>query len=157
MEQLGRALNAISATALIVVVTVTLADVLASEVWGSPFSGVYDVVQVATGICVFLAMPAVFLSDSNIRVEIVDMLAAHPVIRLLRTTALLASLVFLSILLCSTLLQARDALRYRSQFFEIGVSHLAVWLPIIGSTLISILCVLVVLFRTFAATNGEKG
>lgn len=156
MEKLGKVLNIISAAALIFVVAATLGDVLASGLLDSPFAGIYDLVQIGMGICVFLALPAVFLADSNIRVDIIDIFAPRPVVRFLQITGLLASLAFLSILLWSTLLQGLDALQFRSIFFEIGVSHFAVWGPIIASTLLSIVCVCIVLIRTLATTDKEE-
>ena len=156
MEKLGRVLNIISAVALILVVGATLADTLLSSLLGKPFVGVYDVVQIGVGVCVFMAMPAVFLANANIQVDIIDLVAPKKVVHFLQITGLLASLAFLLILLWSTLLQGIDAHKFRSEFFEIGVSHLAVWGPIIVSSLLSILCVCIVLFRTFIKSNMEQ-
>lgn len=155
MKKLVGLLTVLSGAALAIVVLANLADILAAEVWGAPLPQTFDITRIGMGISVFLALPAVFLADGNVRVDIVDFFLSSRGIRLLRINAHLATIVFLATLIWAMSYPARDAFLYGDSFYEIGVPHLVVWVPILAGAVISLVYEVIVLWRlVFSASKA---
>lgn len=155
MKQLDKLLCVGSGLALLTVIVANLFDIVTGTIWGRPLSEVYDIVKVAMGFAVFLALPSVFLSDSNIRVEIIDMFVGPKIVTTLRVLGLVSSLIFLVVLLVATIGPAEDAWKFNDRFHETGISHLAVWSPVIVGTITSAVWVVVLIVKLIGRSSNE--
>ena len=83
----------LAAVFLAAMMLLTVADVVLRAVFNAPIRGVYELVELLLAYTFFLALPAVFLRDENIVVNVVDELAPRRVPALKRIAAALAVVV----------------------------------------------------------------
>jgi TRAP-type C4-dicarboxylate transport system permease small subunit len=76
------------------------------------FQGTVDLMELALAVCVFVALPGVFLRDENIAVDLVDSLGSRPLTFALKLVGLALGLGFLVLALTQMIDPAID--RFRS-------------------------------------------
>jgi len=76
------------------------------------FQGTVDLMELALAVCVFLALPGVFLRDENIAVDLIDSLGSRPLVFALKLVGLALGLGFLVLALVQMIEPAID--RFRS-------------------------------------------
>lgn len=146
-----------AAIALVAMMLTTVADVAMAALFKRPIIGAYDMVETTLVFAVFLGIPATFLRDGNIVVDVVDFFVAKGTVRRLKQLARILTLLFLVLLFCNMITPALDAYRFGEKKQELGVPLWVLWLPILLGVLLSALAVLTSLIRgSHRADDGES-
>src|SRR5918994_1469616 len=104
----------------------TVADVALRAAFNAPISGVFELVELVLACTFFLALPAVFLRDDHIMVNVVDNLAPRSVPLLRRVAAALGVLI-LGLMAWQGFLAARDRYEFHDVTAELGLSRVWHW------------------------------
>lgn len=116
----------------------TIADVVLRAAFNLPIRGVYDLVELLLAFTFFMALPAVFLRDQHILVNVIDDLAPRAVPILKRAAELLAVPVF-ALLAWQAWLAAIDSYEFRDVTADLGLPRTLHWgavlIGLIGSAL----------------------
>jgi TRAP-type C4-dicarboxylate transport system permease small subunit len=152
-----KATSVAAAIALVAMMLTTVADVAMATLFKRPIIGAYDMVETTLVIAVFLGIPATFLRDGNIVVDVVDFFVARETVRRLRQLAQVLTLAFLVLLFWNMLTPALDAYRFGGKKQELGLPLWALWLPMLLGVLMSAIAVLMLLIRgPHRADDGER-
>ena len=155
---LARVINAtsvVAALALVAMMLVTVADVALANLLKRPIIGAYDLVESTLIISVFLGIPATFLRNGNIVVDVVDFFVSPATVRRLKFLAEVATLVFLLLLLFNMVTPALDAYKFGGKKQELGLPLWVLWVPMLLGVLLAALAVLESLVRGRRAHNFE--
>lgn len=133
--------------ALVVMMLTSVADVSMATLFSRPITGTYDIVETALVFAVFLGIPATFLHNGNIVVDVVDFFASKATIRRLKILAAITSFIFLVLLAWNMLPQAQDAYRFGDKKPELGLPLYVLWIPMLVGTCLSALAVVAAAFR----------
>ena len=90
MGMLVRWLDGAAVLALLVMMMLTTSDVILRTLINKPILGVTEMVELALGIAVFLAVPGVFARGANIAVDMIDQWLPAWAVALKRISAVLA-------------------------------------------------------------------
>ena len=137
-----RLASVVAALALIVMMMTTVADVFMANVFKRPIIGAYDMVETTLVFAVFLGIPATFLRDGNIVVDVVDFFVSERTVRRLKRLAQVLTLLFLVLLFWNMITPALDAYRFGDRKQELGLPLWVLWLPLLSGVLLSALAVL---------------
>jgi TRAP-type C4-dicarboxylate transport system permease small subunit len=140
-------LGGISAISLIVMMTVTVVDVIMTNVFHRPIIGAFDLVVTALVFAVFLGIPLTFHREANIVVDVADHLLRKETVAVLRQAARVLSLLFLVILLYNMVEPALDAYKYGEKKQELGLPLYVIWIPILLGVALAIWSVVDLLMR----------
>jgi TRAP-type C4-dicarboxylate transport system permease small subunit len=132
-------------------VLLTVADILLRAAAKTPIPGVVELVELALACSFFLALPAVFLRDGHIVVDVVDGLAPRSVPLLKRLAAALAVLT-LALMAWQGWIGARDALAFGDVTSYLSIPRIVYWVPVLAGIVGAALAALVV-----AAGGGRDG
>ncbi len=146
-----------AAIALIAMMLTTVADVAMATLFKRPIIGAYDMVETMLVFSVFLGIPATFLRNGNIVVDVVDFFVAKETVRRLKQLAQLLTLVFLVLLFFNMITPALDAYKFGDKKQELGLPLWVLWLPIMIGVLMSAIAVLTSLIRGARRTIGREG
>ena len=105
----SRLCGIIAAVMLAAMMLLTVADVSLRAIFNMPIRGVYELIELLLAGTFFLALPAVFLRDENILVNVIDDMAPSWVPLLKRIAAVLAA-IMLGLIAWRGYLQAVDTL-----------------------------------------------
>src|SRR6185437_2886225 len=138
MGRWGRAVGAVarwlgyaSAACLIAMMMITVADVTLRAAFNRPITGTYDLVQFFLVGVVFLNLPAVFLAEENIFVDLVDHFVAAPVVAALRLGGGGLGLAFLALVAWQVIGPAIDSVNFGETASDLPVSLGWYWALII--------------------------
>jgi len=155
-----RIINATSfaaALALIAMMLTTVADVAMATLLKRPIIGAYDMVETMLVFSVFLGIPATFLRNGNIVVDVVDLAVSKATVRRLKQLAQFLTLVFLVLLFCNMITPALDAYKFGDKKQELGLPLWVLWLPILIGVLLSAIAVLASMIRGSPRVVGREG
>jgi TRAP-type transport system small permease protein len=127
----SRICGLLAALFLAAMMLLTVADVVLRAVFNAPIRGVYELVELLLAYAFFLALPAVFLRDENIVVNVVDELAPRQVPALRRIAAACA-VVVLAMMAWQGWRAAADTLAFGDVTAELGLSRLLHWLALLA-------------------------
>jgi len=124
--------------ALAAMMLVTVADVVLRAVANLPIRGTFEIVELLLACTFFLALPASFLRDEHIVVDIVDGWAPRRV-ALLRRIAGVLSVVLMGLMAWQGWIAARDTLVFNDVTADLAIPRIWYWVPVlagmIGGTL----------------------
>lgn len=146
-ERVAAWLAAAGVGALMVAIVVVMADIVARKSLGFSIRGTIDLTQLAQMACAFLALPYVFLRESNISVEA---FAERLPKRAQRVVRLLAALITLALMLAITWYSLRQAgiqVGQGDKSVTLGIPILAYWLPTLAGLALSCAAVAVTIKR----------
>ena len=144
-----------AAIALVAMMLTTVADVAMATLFKRPIVGAYDMVETTLLFSIFLGIPATFLQNGNIVVDVIDFFVAKRTVRRLQQLAQILTLVFLILLFWNMITPALDAYRFGGKKQELGVPHWVLWLPILLGVLLSAIAVLTALIH--GAPRADSG
>jgi TRAP-type C4-dicarboxylate transport system permease small subunit len=122
--------GALAAVFLAAMMLLTVADVVLRGVFNAPIRGVFDLVELLLAYTFFLALPAVFLRDENIVVNVADDLAPRFVPALKRIAAAL-SVIVLAVMAWQGWLAARDTIAFNDVTSDLGLSRGLHWIALL--------------------------
>lgn len=108
----------------------TVADVVLRAVSNSPIRGTFELIELLLACSFFLALPAVFLRDENLVVDVVDPIAPRWVPRLRRLAEVIAVPV-LALMAWEGFKAARETLVFNDVTSDLAIHRLWYWLPVL--------------------------
>jgi TRAP-type transport system small permease protein len=157
IARIVKATSFAAAIALIAMMLTTVADVAMATLFKRPIIGAYDMVETMLVFSVFLGIPATFLRNGNIVVDVIDFFVAKDTVRRLQQVALFLTLVFLVLMFWNMITPALDAYKFGDKKQELGMPLWVLWLPILLGVLMSAIVVLVSLLRGSRTAPGKEG
>jgi TRAP-type C4-dicarboxylate transport system permease small subunit len=147
MQRAARWFGYVAAVFLVAMMLITVTDVLLRSLFSIPIFGTFELVELGLVATIFLAVPATFLRDENVVVDLIDHLIPAGGIRWLRLLGLLLSLIFLAVMLWRMWQPALDTLEFGDQTLSLEIPKLVHWLPILFGVACTLIAVIVVLLR----------
>lgn len=122
----ARVCGGLAAIFLAAMMLLTVADVTLRAAFNAPISGAFELVELLLACTFFLALPAVFLRDDHIIVNVVDNLAPRSV-PLLRRVAAALGVIILGLMAWQGVIAARDSYEFHDVTAELGLSRVWHW------------------------------
>jgi TRAP-type C4-dicarboxylate transport system permease small subunit len=110
---------------------VTVADVFLRTFFNYPIRGVLELVELGLACTIFLALPAVFLRDEHLVVDVIDHLVKKPVVRWLDLAGAGVSLVVLVVMLWQMLPLARTMHEFGDVTSDLSIRKIWYWVPVL--------------------------
>ena len=120
----------LAALCLVAMMIVTVAGVVLRHIFGRPIHGVIAIVELFLTGAFFLALPAAFLREDHIVVDIVDHRYPRAVIWLKRFSAGLA-VVVLVVMAYQGALVARDMITFGDVTSDLSIPKIWYWVPVL--------------------------
>ena len=125
----------------------TVADVFLRAFFGYPMRGVLELVELGLACTIFLALPAVFLRDEHLVVDVIDHLAKKSVVRLLDLAGAIVSLVVLAVMLWQMVPLARTMHEFGDVTSDLSLPKIWYWVPVLLGLFASALAAVVFIVR----------
>jgi TRAP-type C4-dicarboxylate transport system permease small subunit len=124
----------------------TVADVTLRAVLNTPIRGTYELIELLLTCTFFAALPAVFLRQEHIIVDVVDNLAPCWVPVLKRVAEVLA-VVILAVMVWQAWIAAADTLVFNDVTADLGLPKLLHWTALLTGLIVSGLAALTIALR----------
>ena len=128
----------------------TVADVVLRAVVNRPIRGTFEIIELLLACTFFLALPAVFLRDEHLVVDIVDPLAPRWVPRLRRIAEIIAIPV-LVLMAWEGWKAAAETLVFHDVTSDLAIHRILYWLPVLFGLIGGAVAAVVMIFPK----NGE--
>ena len=125
----------------------TVADVVLRHVFSFPIRGMLELVELGLACTVFLALPAVFLRDENLVVDVIDHLAPRGVVSFLDLVGAVVSLGVLVVMAWQMAPLARAMVEFGDVTSDLSIPKLYYWIPVLGGVIASALAAVVFIAR----------
>jgi TRAP-type C4-dicarboxylate transport system permease small subunit len=109
---------------------VTVADVILRAAANQPISGTLEIVELLLACTFFLALPAVFLREEHIVVDLIDGAAPRWVPALRRLAGALGALM-LGLMAWQGWIAARDTLLFKDVTSLLAIPRIWYWIPVL--------------------------
>lgn len=143
----SRVLTGIAGLALLIMMLATGWDVVARALFNRPLHGVVEIVEIMVLMVAFLGLPEAFLRDENVKVDLVDMLLAERLFRVVRVLALVLTVAFLALLAWNLLSPMSDAYLFGDIKPDLRIPLYPLYGAVFVSIAASIVTTLTVIFR----------
>lgn len=124
---------------------VTVADVALRALFNTPIRGTYDIVELLLCATFFVGLPAVFLRDEHIVVDMIDVFAPRAVPWLRRVSDVLA-VVMLVLMAWQGGIAARDAVSFGDVTADLSLPKILFWIPLLFGLGAGALAALIMIF-----------
>ena len=118
--------------------------------------GVVEMVQLAFGASIFLALPWVFISGGNIVVNIMDGRMPKWTLRILVMLGSLASLCFIALMESQAIILSMDALAFRDETQDLRIPIFYYWMPIVAGFGLALVAQCILLARAAVGHEGQE-
>ena len=116
--------------ALAAMMLLTVADVLLRALANRPIRGMLETVELLLACSFFLALPAAFLRDEHIVVDVVDGIAPRAV-GFLKRAAEVVAIVVIVVMAWEGWKAAKDTLVFNDVTSDLGISKFLYWVPVL--------------------------
>lgn len=147
VERVAVWLAAVGVGALMLAIVVVMADVVTRKSLGISIRGTIDLTQLAQMACAFLALPYVFLRESNISVEAFTNRLPRGLQRVVRLIAAVITLALMLAITWYSFLQAGIQIGQGDKSVTLGIPILAYWLPTLAGMALSCAAITVVIWK----------
>jgi TRAP-type C4-dicarboxylate transport system permease small subunit len=120
----------VSAAFLAAMMLLVVVDVVLRKFGGNPIHGTYELVELLLVCTFFVALPATFLRDENIVVDMIDTWRPRWVPVLKRVWAV-GAVVLLATIAWQSWLQARDAASFGDVTSDLSLPKILYWAPLV--------------------------
>jgi TRAP-type C4-dicarboxylate transport system permease small subunit len=124
----------------------TVADVSLRAVFARPIHGTFELVELLLAGAFFFALPAVFLRDEHIVVDVVDRQAPRAVPWLRRAAGSIA-VALLAVMTWQGARAARDTWAFGDVTMDLSLPRILYWVPVLAGLACAALAALLVLAR----------
>lgn len=124
---------------------ITVADVVLRATVNYPIRGTLEIVELFLAAGFFLALPAVFLRDENIVVDVVDS-TAPSLVPPLRRAALAIGAAVLAVMAWQGWIAAGDTLVFGDVTSDLQIPRIVYWVPVLTGMALAALAAAVMLF-----------
>ena len=145
----AKACGRAAATALAAMMLLTVADVVLRAIVNRPIRGTLEIVELLLACTFFLALPATFLRDEHIVVDVADGLAKRWV-PLLRRLAGTLGVLLMAVMAWQGWIAARDTLLFNDVTSDLSLPMIWYWIPVLAGMIGSGLAAAVMLFQKSA-------
>ena len=125
----------------------TVADVALRAVFSRPIPGMLDLVELGLACTIFFALPAVFLRDEHLVVDVIDHVAPKRVVRWLDLLGAVLSAAVLAVMAWHMLPLARDMHAFGDVTADLAIPKLWYWVPVLVGVISSVLAILFFLLQ----------
>ncbi|HEV7476708.1 MAG TPA: TRAP transporter small permease [Burkholderiales bacterium] len=108
----------------------TVVDVCLRAAFNLPLRGTYEIIELLLACTFFLALPAVFLRDENIVVDMVDGLAPRAV-PLLKRLAEAIAVAVLAVMAWQGWQAAAETLVFNDVTSDLSIHRIVYWIPVL--------------------------
>jgi TRAP-type C4-dicarboxylate transport system permease small subunit len=115
----------------------TVADVVLRSFFAIPIRGTSELIELGLAASVFLALPAVFLRDEHLVVDVVDQFASRPLVRLLDLAGAVISLAVLALMAWQMVPLARTMAEFGDVTSNLSIPKLYYWVPVLVGVIAS--------------------
>jgi TRAP-type C4-dicarboxylate transport system permease small subunit len=115
---------------LLAMMLLTVADVALRAATNQPIRGTFEIIELLLACTFFLALPAVFLRDENLLVDVIDPIAPRWVPRLRRLAELIAVPV-LGAMAWEGWKAAAETLVFNDVTSDLAIHRLLYWIPVL--------------------------
>jgi TRAP-type C4-dicarboxylate transport system permease small subunit len=140
----------VAAIFLVAMMLLTVADVVLRAAINTPIRGVYELVELLLAGTFFVALPAVFLRDDHIVVNLFDDALPRLVPVVKRATAALAAII-LAVIAWQGFLAAADSFAFNDVTADLGLPRVWHW----AALLIGIVAAVIAALAMAWSRNGE--
>jgi len=143
----ARIFGSLAAIFLAAMMLLTVADVVLRAVFNYPIRGVLELVELGLACTIFIALPAVFLRDEHLVVDIIDHLAKPRVVRRFDLFGAICSLGTLAVMLWQMVPLARTMHEFGDVTSDLSIPKIFYWIPVLLGVGASALATLVFIAR----------
>ncbi|HUQ75192.1 MAG TPA: TRAP transporter small permease [Burkholderiales bacterium] len=127
---MASACGAAAGVFLLAMMLLTVADVALRAATNQPIRGTFEIIELLLACTFFLALPAVFLREENLVVDVIDPIAPRWVPRLRRLAELLAVPV-LGAMAWEGWKAAAETLVFNDVTSDLAIHRLLYWIPVL--------------------------
>jgi len=153
----ARLLGLAASVFLVVMMGVTVVDVISRHLFAFPIFGTLDIVELAMVATIFIAIPATFLNDEHIVVDVIDQIVPVRVVLWLKRLSALVTLIVLGFMLWYMREPFLDKLSWGETTLELSWPRWWHWLPILFGMALSIPAVIWVAIGQHAPGKVRDG
>jgi TRAP-type C4-dicarboxylate transport system permease small subunit len=144
-SRIATACGAAAGVFLVAMMLLTVADVVLRAVFNRPIRGTFEIIELLLAGTFFLALPAVFLRDEHLVVDVIDPIAPRWVPRLRRVAELIAIPV-LALMAWEGWKAAQETLVFHDVTSDLAIHRILYWIPVlfglIGGALAALVMIL---------------
>ena len=129
-----------------------VADIVLRAVANKPILGVLEIVELLLACGFFLALPATFLRDEQIVVDMIDAMAPRCVPLLKRISAALG-VAMLAVMAWQGWIAAQDTLVFGDVTSDLSIPRIIYWIPVLAGMIVAALAALVMA----ASSDADRG
>jgi TRAP-type C4-dicarboxylate transport system permease small subunit len=128
---IARACGWLAAVFLAGMMLLTVADVVLRAVSNTPIRGVVELVELMLACTFFFALPAVFLRDENIVVDVIDGWRPR-LVPVLKKVASVGAFVMLAVIAWQSRIAAKDSLEFGDVTSDLSLPKILYWIPVLA-------------------------
>jgi len=125
----------------------TVADVVLRAFFNYPIQGMLELIELGLACTIFLALPAVFLRDEHLVVDVIDHLTRPSVVRILDLIGALTSLGVLVAMAWQMAPLARAMHEFGDVTSDLSIPRIWYWVPVLLGVVASAVATLVFIVR----------
>jgi TRAP-type C4-dicarboxylate transport system permease small subunit len=125
----------------------TVADVALRTLFSLPIQGMLELIELGLACTIFIALPAVFLRDEHLVVDVVDHLIRPGAVRMLDLLGALVSLGVLVTIAWQMAPLARAMHEFGDVTSDLSIPKIYYWIPVLFGMLASAAATLVFILR----------
>jgi TRAP-type C4-dicarboxylate transport system permease small subunit len=144
---LARVFGTLAAFFLAAMMLLTVADVLLRAFFSYPIQGMLELIELGLACTIFVALPAVFLRDEHLVVDVIDHFAGPRLVRLLDLLGALLSLVVLAVMAWQMVPLARAMHEFGDVTSDLSIPRIYYWIPVLVGIIASALTTVIFIVR----------
>jgi TRAP-type C4-dicarboxylate transport system permease small subunit len=143
----AKVLGYLAASFLAAMMLLTVADVVLRSFFGRPIQGMLELIELGLACTIFVALPAVFLRDEHLVVDVADHLLRPAAVRVLDLAGALVSLGVLVVMAWQMAPLARAMHEFGDVTSDLSLPRIWYWVPVLFGIVASALATLVFIVR----------
>ena len=147
MHLAARLFGTLAAVFLAAMMLLTVADVVLRAFFNYPIQGMLELIELGLACTIFLALPAVFLRDEHLVVDVIDHLTRPSVVRILDLVGALTSVGVLVVMAWQMVPLARAMHEFGDVTSDLSIPRIWYWVPVLLGVVASALATLVFIVR----------
>ncbi|OGA39260.1 MAG: hypothetical protein A3G28_03830 [Betaproteobacteria bacterium RIFCSPLOWO2_12_FULL_68_19] len=137
----------LAAVALAAMMLLTVTDVVLRMFFRAPIQGTLELVELGLACTIFLALPAVFLRDEHLVVDVVDHFAKRPLVRLLDLASAVVSAALLALMAWQMVSLAQTTREFGDVTSDLSIPRIYYWVPVLFGVVASAAATLALILR----------
>jgi TRAP-type C4-dicarboxylate transport system permease small subunit len=146
LDVVAKACGYVAAVFALGMVALTVTDVVLRAAVSRPIHGTLELVELLLACSIFAALPAVFLRDQHVVVDVIDH-AVPRAVPLLHRVAAVVSFVVLAAMGWYMIPRAVDIFEFGDVTSDLSIPRILYWIPVLVGVFASAAAAFVMLFR----------